>query len=58
MRHVTIRSAVRSLIRDGKTQRLSLVVTTSREEGMILLDRCIRSLYEQGFVSYDVALSN
>jgi len=50
--------AVRSLIREAKIQQLPNVISTSREDGMILMDRCIRSLYEQGFISYDTALSN
>jgi twitching motility protein PilT len=50
--------AIRSLIRDGKLQQVPNVISTSREEGMILMDRCIRTLYEQGMISYDTALSH
>jgi twitching motility protein PilT len=49
--------AIRALIRDGKMQQVPNVISTSREEGMILMDRCIRTLYEQGLVSYDTAVS-
>jgi twitching motility protein PilT len=49
--------AIRSLIREGKMQQVPNVISTGRDEGMILMDRCIRSLYEQGLISYDTALS-
>jgi len=49
--------AVRALIRDGKMQQVPNVISTGREEGMMLMDRCIRALYESGIISYDTALS-
>ncbi|NDD30313.1 MAG: type IV pilus twitching motility protein PilT [Proteobacteria bacterium] len=49
--------AIRSLIREGKLQQVPNCITTGREEGMLLMDRCIRTLYEQGVISYDTAVS-
>ncbi len=49
--------AIRALIREGKMQQIPNVISTGREDGMILMDRCIRGLYESGLVSYDTAVS-
>ena len=50
-------SAVRNIIRTGKNEQLSNAIQMGQENGMSSMDRCLRALYEQGDVSYDVALS-
>ncbi|MBI3923387.1 MAG: PilT/PilU family type 4a pilus ATPase [Armatimonadetes bacterium] len=51
--------AVRNLIREGKTDAmLYTTMETSRHQGMEIFDRCLRSLYEQGIITYDTAVSN
>ena len=49
--------AVRKIIRDGKIELLHNVIQTGREDGMVMMDRSIRDLYEKGLISYDTALS-
>jgi len=49
-------SAVRSLIRDGKTHQLDSVIQTSGAEGMMLFENHLAQLIQQGFVTKEVAL--
>lgn len=44
-------TAVRNLIREGKTHQVNNVITTGRKEGMRLLDHHLRELVEQGIVA-------
>jgi twitching motility protein PilT len=47
------------MIREGKPEAMiNNVIEMSRSEGMILLENCLRELYEQGIISYDVALAH
>jgi twitching motility protein PilT len=51
--------AIRSMIREGKPEAMiNNVIEMSRSEGMVLLENCLRELYEQGIISYDVALAH
>lgn len=49
---------VRHLIREGRIEQIPNVMLTSRSEGMMPLDYCLRALYEDGQISYDTAMSN
>lgn len=49
--------AIRHLIREGRIEQIHNVLVTGRDEGMIPLDHCLRTQYEQGLITYDVALS-
>ena len=49
-------TAVRSLIREGKTHQLPNVLQTSAAEGMIGLDRSLADLVTRGEVSLEEAL--
>ncbi len=49
--------AVRSIIRQNDLAQLASVMQTSGREGMVLMDATIRSLYERGLISYDMAIS-
>lgn len=49
--------AVRNLIRQGKHEQLSNAISTGQAEGMNLMDRCLRHLYESGTIGYDTALA-
>ncbi len=51
-------SAIRSLIRDGKTHQLGNVISTSAEAGMISLDQSILALYRAGRITRETALDN
>lgn len=42
--------AVRSLIRDQKTEQLATVIQTSAQHGMITLDKAMKKLYERGII--------
>ncbi len=48
--------AVRNVIRNAKTEQLYTLMQTSTELGMVTMDRSLKSLYEQGLISYDEAL--
>ena len=48
--------AVRNLVREGKTQQLRNVVSTSSGEGMQTLETALTGLVADGIVDYDVAL--
>ena len=47
--------AVANLIRDSKTHQMYSVVETSHREGMITLDRSLKTLYMRGLISSDEA---
>lgn len=48
-------SAVRSIIRDGKTHQLDTTIQTGANEGMQTMDRTLAKLVQQGTVTYDNA---
>ncbi|MBL7154895.1 MAG: PilT/PilU family type 4a pilus ATPase [Candidatus Portnoybacteria bacterium] len=48
-------SAVRNLIREGKTHQIDMVIETSSEEGMISLNRSLAALVKQGLISVENA---
>ena len=48
-------SAVRNLIREGKTHQIDMVIETSAEEGMISLNRSLVDLVSRGLVNYEKA---
>lgn len=48
-------SAIRNLIREGKTHEIDTVITTSSESGMVSLDRSIAELVKKGLVSLENA---
>jgi twitching motility protein PilT len=53
-----LNSAVRNMIREGKTHQIDGVIRTSAGEGMMSMDSYILKLYREGAVSADVALEN
>ncbi len=48
-------SAIRNLIREGKTHQIDMVIETSVEEGMISLNRSLVDLVSRGLISYEHA---
>ena len=48
-------SAVRNLIREGKTHQIDMVIETHLEEGMISLNRSLADLVERGLINYENA---
>ncbi|HRY52538.1 MAG TPA: PilT/PilU family type 4a pilus ATPase [Candidatus Portnoybacteria bacterium] len=48
-------SAVRNLIREGKTHQIDMVIETSAEEGMISLNRSLVDLVNRGMISLENA---
>jgi len=48
-------SAVRNLIREGKTHQIDIVIETSQEEGMISLNRSLANLIKEGKILYEEA---
>ena len=49
-------SAIKSLIRDGKTHQLLGVISSAASEGMISMDQYIFELYKNGKISAQTAL--
>ena len=49
-------SAVKSLIREGKTHQLASIMQTSAAEGMVSLDKVLADLVSKGEVALDDAL--
>ncbi len=50
-----VNSAVKSLIREGKIYQLESIIQTSREEGMISLERSVTELVEAGKINPEEA---
>jgi twitching motility protein PilT len=48
-------SAVRSIIREGKTHQLDTTIQTGANEGMQTIDRTLAKLVQQGTITYDNA---
>lgn len=48
-------SAVRSIIREGKTHQLDMTIQTGADQGMQTMDRELAKLVKSGVVSFDVA---
>jgi len=48
-------SAVRNLIREGKTHQIDMVIETSYEEGMISLNRSLADLVSRGMITFENA---
>ena len=48
-------SAVRTLIRDGKTHQLDTAIQTGAEQGMQTMDRTLAKLIQTGVITYDAA---
>ncbi len=51
-------TAVRNLIREGKTHQIDMVIETSSDQGMISLNRSLVNLVEQGLISEENAELN
>ncbi len=49
-------TAIRSLIREGKTHQIDATIRSGAAEGMISMDESIYSLYKQGIISQDIAI--
>jgi twitching motility protein PilT len=49
-------TAVRNLIREGKTQQLRNAISTSATQGMRTIERSLSELVDEGLVSYDEAI--
>ncbi len=52
-----VNSAIRALIREGKTHQIHSIVQAGAQEGMITFDQYLASLYKRGLVTYEEALS-
>ncbi len=51
-----VNSAVRNLIREGKSHQLITVMQTNRKQGMITMDDAIIQLYREQKISRDIAI--
>ena len=48
-------SAIRTLIRDGKTHQIDTAIQTGAEQGMQTMDRTLVKLVQTGVITYDAA---
>ena len=48
-------SAIRALIRDGKTYQIDTAIQTGAEQGMQTMDRTLAKLVQTGIITYDTA---
>jgi twitching motility protein PilT len=48
-------SAVRSVIREGKTHQLDTIIQTGADQGMQTMDRTLVKMIQQGIITYDNA---
>ena len=48
--------AIRNLIREAKAHQINSIIQTSAHLGMKTMDQCLRDLYNQGAITYAVAL--
>jgi twitching motility protein PilT len=53
---MTATSAVRNLIREGKTHQLYSAIQAGAQHGMVAMDQSLATLVKQGRVTYDAAL--
>ncbi len=51
-------TAVANLIREGKTHQVLSVLETSKKDGMMTMDKCIKALYLDGLVAYEEAVAH
>jgi twitching motility protein PilT len=51
---MTATSAVRSLIREQKTEQLSTVIQTNAKHGMVTMDKALKKLYQEGAIDEQV----
>ncbi|MER3402268.1 MAG: type IV pili twitching motility protein PilT [Armatimonadota bacterium] len=50
-------SAVRNLIREGKTHQIYSIMETNAAQGMVTMDRVLADLHRNGYISYEEAVS-
>lgn len=55
---MTSNTAVKNLIREGKTYQIGNVLTSSAADGMVSMDQYIMNLYKEGKISKEVAISH
>jgi twitching motility protein PilT len=51
-------SAIKNLIREGKTYQIQSVLQTSTAMGMMTMDQSLKTLYERGAISYEDAIEH
>ena len=48
--------AIRNLIREAKAHQINSIIQTSAHLGMKTMDQCLRDLYNQNIIGYQIAL--
>jgi twitching motility protein PilT len=51
-------SAIKNLIREGKTYQIQSVLQTSTAMGMMTMDQSLKALYDHGVISYEDAIEH
>ena len=50
-------SAIRTLIRDGRTHQITSIIQSSADEGMLSMDKSILNLFKEGRITKETALT-
>ena len=50
-------SAIRNLIREGKTHQIYSAIQAGAKDGMITMDQSLANLYKRGVISYETGLA-
>ena len=51
-----VNSAIRSMIRDGKSHQIANAIAAGSKEGMVTMDQSILALYREGLITKETAL--
>lgn len=52
-----VNSAIRNLIREGKSYQVPSIIQTNRKEGMLAMDDAICDLYMKSYIDAETAIS-
>jgi len=50
-------AAIRNLVREAKAHQITSIIQTSAEAGMMTMDQALRNLYQQGLITYEMAMN-
>ena len=49
---------LQNFIRENKLQQIKNIILNNENQGIRLMDYSIRDFYQQGLITYDIAISN
>ncbi|MDR3551736.1 MAG: type IV pilus twitching motility protein PilT [Clostridia bacterium] len=51
---MTVNSAIRNLIREGRTHQINMMIQSGQKEGMQTMTSCLKNMYQGGIISRDM----